>query len=260
LFLVPSRTNLKQQEKIKSSLYDSEPRLSSLTSVNNRYYSSMNDIIQIKNQIRPSINNHLKTINSNNLQLILDHNCDISYEVDSPRIQTETSSFGYLNAFLLKKRQQEQSSRSSNVQQLIAQFEKPIPITINQRPLSAPLVDQTIKPTKGILQRRINGTLTPIPSKSSRKRSKSVTFDCHGDDNNNNTSSTDDDKINNLIDHTRSPRINIGITLDSRLRKTPVLEMLRSTTMESDLIELRQLNRTTSLRQPFVFFFFFCCK
>jgi hypothetical protein len=28
--------------------------------------------------------------------------------------------------------------------------------------------------------------------------------------------------------------------------------MLRSTTMESDLIEPRQLNRTTSLRQPFL--------
>ena len=30
-----------------------------------------------------------------------------------------------------------------------------------------------------------------------------------------------------------TPRINIGITLDSRLRKTPVLQMLRSSTMES---------------------------
>jgi hypothetical protein len=209
----------------------------------------MNDV-QTKNQIRSFKTNHTKSTNSNQFQSIINHDFDISYEVDSPRIQTETSSSGYLNAFLLKKRQQEQSNRSSNVQQLIAQFEKPNPITTNRRPLSAPLVDQTIKPTKGILQRRINGTITPIPNKSSRKRSKSVTFECHDVDNN--TSSTDDDKNQNLIDYTRSPRINIGITLDSRLRKTPVLDMLRSTTMESDLIEPRQLNRTTSLRQPFL--------
>jgi hypothetical protein len=250
-FLVLPRLNLKQQEQIKFSLYDSEPRLSNLTSVDNRYYSSMNDV-QTKNQIHSFTTNHIKSTNSNHLQSIINHDCDISYEVDSPRMRTETLSLGYLNAFLLKKRQQqqEQSNRSSNVQQLIAQFETPNPITIARRPLSAPLIDQTIKPTKGILQRRINGTVTPIPNKSSRKRSKSVTFECHSDENN--TSSTDDDKIKNLIDHTPSPRINIGITLDSRLRKTPVLDMLRSTTMESDLIEPRQLNRTTSLRQPFL--------
>ncbi|CAF0790820.1 unnamed protein product [Rotaria sordida] len=247
------RVSLKQQEHIKASLYDSEPRLSNVTSVNNRYYSSMNDV-QMKGRIRPFTTNQTKSVNSNHFQTIIDHDCDISYEVDSPRIQTDTSSLGYLNAFLLKKRQQQlqhgQSNHSSNVQQLIAQFEQPNPIIITRRPVSAPLVDQTIKPTKGILQRRINGTITPISNKSLRKRSKSVTFECHSDDNN--TSSADDDKVKNLIDHTRSPRINIGITLDSRLRKTPVLDMLRSTTMESDLIDPRQLNRTTSLRQPYL--------
>jgi len=207
----------------------------------------MNDV-QTRNQIRSFTP---KSINSNHFQSKINHDCDISYEVDSPRIQTETATLGYLNAFLLKKRQQERSNRSSTVRQLIAQFEKPNPITTTRRPVSAPLVDQTIKPMKGILQRRINGTVTPIPNKSLRKRSKSVTFECHSDDNNN-TSSTDDDRMKNRIDHTRSPRINIGITLDSRLRKTPVLDMLRSTTMELDLIEPRQLNRTTSLRQPFL--------
>ena len=34
-------------------------------------------------------------------------------------------------------------------------------------------------------------------------------------------------------DQTTNSRINIGITLDSRLRKTPVFDMLRSTMMES---------------------------
>jgi hypothetical protein len=248
LFLVLPRIHVKQQEQMKSSLYDSEPRLSNLTSVDNRYYSSMNDM-QTTNRIRSITANHTKSTNSNKIQSIINHDCDISYDVDSPRMQTDKSSVGYLNAFLLKKRQQEQS----NVQQLIAQFERPkSTTTTNRRPLSAPLVDQTIKPTKGILQKRINDIITPIPNKSSRKRSKSVTFECHSEDNNNNTSSTDDDKIQNSIDPIRSPRINIGITLDSRLRKTPVLDMLRSTTMESDLNEPIQLDRTTSLRQPFL--------
>jgi len=230
----------------------------------------MNDV-QTKNDISPFENEYTKSTNFDDFQSTNfddfqstnfddfqstnfddfpstnNDECDVSYEVDSPRIQTETSSLGYLNAFLLKKRQQEQS----NVQQLIAQFEKPNPIpTTIRRPLSAPLVDPTTKPTKGILHRRVNDTVTPIPNKSSRKRSKSVTFECNSDDNN--TSSTDEDKIKNSFDHTRSPRINIGITLDSRLRKTPVLDMLRSTTMKSDLIEPGQLNRTTSLRQQFL--------
>ncbi|CAF1332170.1 unnamed protein product [Adineta steineri] len=246
---VLSSIGIKQKDQMKSSIYESEPRLSTVTCVNNRYYSSMNDV-KIKNQIHSFATNHTKPINSHHFQTIIDNDCDISYEVDSPRTQTETSTFGYLNAFLLKKRQQqEQFNNASSVQQLIAQFEKPNPMLIAQRPLSAPLVDhQTIKPTKGILQRRIHGTITPLPNKSLRKRSKSVTFECHRDDNH--TSSTDDDKTKNLSDYSRSPRINIGITLDSRLRKTPVLDMLRSTTMESDFLNVKQLNRTTSLRQP----------
>ena len=76
--------------------------------------------------------------------------------------------------------------------------------------------------------------------------------DDDSDDNNNTTSSTDDDKMKNRIDHTRSPRINIGITLDSRLRKTPVLDMLRSTTMESDTLEPQRFNRTYSLKNSFI--------
>lgn len=255
--LVLPYINQRQQEQIRGSLYDSEPRLLNLTSVNNRYYSSMSDV-QASNRIRPFINNQTKSVHSNNFTPIVDLDCDVSYEVDSPRIPIDSSSSGYLHAFLLKKRQQQQQqqqnqhqeTRSRHVQHLIAQFEKPNSLAIARRPLSAPLVDLSIKPTKGILQRRVNGTITPVSNKSTRKRSKSVTFDCHSDDNN--TSSADDDRIKNLSDFTQSPRINIGITLDSRLRKTPVLDMLRSTAMESDLIEPRQLNRTTSLRQTYL--------
>lgn len=244
-FLALPRIHFKQQiEQTKSSFYDSEPRLTNLAGVSNRYYSSMNDV-----QSRHQMHSTTTTTNSTRFPSINNPDCDISYEVDSPRTQTDPEAVatleGYLNAFLLKKRQQEQQRQQSNVQELIAQFEQP---TSTRRPLSAPLVDQTSKPTKGILQRRANGSMTPILNKSLRKRSKSVTFECHRDELNS-TSSTDEEKLAYLVDHPRSPRINIGITLDSRLRKTPVLDMLRSTTMESDLLEPRQLNRTTSFRQ-----------
>lgn len=242
MFSALPRIHFKQVEQTKSSLYDSEPRLANLAGVSNRYYSSMNDV-QARHQVHSA-----STTNSNRISSINYPDCDISYEVDSPRTQIDaTASGGYLNAFLLKKRQEEEREQQhqTTVQQLIAQFEKP---TTTRRPLSAPLVDPTNKPTKGILHRRANGSMTPILNKPPRKRSKSVTFECHREEMNI-TSSTDEEKMNNLLDHPRSPRINIGITLDSRLRKTPVLDMLRSTTMESDLLELRQLNRTSSFRQ-----------
>ena len=120
---------------------------------------------------------------------------------------------------------------------------------IVRRPVSAPLAEQTLKPTKGILQRRSNGTVTPVPNKSLRKRSKSVTFECYSDEQQTSTSSTDDDGMEHGIDPARSPRINIGITLDSRLRKTPALDMLRSTTMISNQLEPKQLERASSFRQ-----------
>ena len=72
-----------------------------------------------------------------------------------------------------------------------------------------------------------------ISSNSSKLRSKSVTFDWEN-------SSTDDEENMNISNQHDNSRINIGITLDSRLRKTPVLDMLRSTTM--------RLNRTDSFR------------
>lgn len=242
LRLVLPRLNSRRAEPQKPSLYESEPRLAPSSSVTNRYYSSMSDVqssLPVRS-FKPNV--HLQSIN--------DYECDISYEVDSPRQSvTETSSVGYLNAFLLKKRQE--SIRSHNVQQLIARFDPPRVLPSIRRPLSAPLVDLTSKPTKGILQRRSNGSITPVPNKSLRKRSKSVTFECHSDDES--TSSTDDEKSPSRIDPSRSPRINIGITLDSRLRKTPALEMLRSTTMQPDMLsEPKQINRTSSLRQSFI--------
>jgi hypothetical protein len=148
--------------------------------------------IQKFNQIRSSSINHF---NSSILKSSSENDNDISYDVDYPPIQSKISSFGYLNAFLLKKQQQ-------NIK------------ILTSRPKSAPL----------------------------SLRSKSV----------NDTSSTDDEKLNNPIDEIRNSRINIGITLDSRLRKTPVFDMLRSTTMQSDIIEPQRLNRTYSLRHSFV--------
>ncbi len=224
--------SLNQQDS-KPSLYDSEPRLSNIINSNNRYYSSMNNVQKL-NQFRPFATNHPKSSVLKN-----SNNNDISYEVDSPSI-SNPSSFGYLNAFLLKK-QQQKSLPAQNVQQLIAQFEKPNIQTLTSRPKSAPLIDESLsltsKPPKTISQR-------PIENKSLPLRSKSVTFDWENC--NNNISSTTDDKT---IDHIQNSRINIGITLDSRLRKTPVLDMLRSTTMQS---EPQYLNRKYSSRNSFV--------
>jgi hypothetical protein len=180
--------------------------------------------IQKFNRIRSFSTNHFKSSVFKNLD---DNDFEISYEVDSPR----SSSFGYLNAFLLKK--QQQFIHSQNVKEI--QFEK-----ANLRPKSAPLIDQSL----------FSKTIHDITNKSSSIRSKSVTLDCENSDKD--TSSTDDESIINQLNQTQNSRINIGITLDSRLRKTPVLDMLRSTTMQSDIIEPQQFNRTYSLRHSFV--------
>ena len=242
---------------MKSSIYDSEPRLSTVSAVTNRYYSSMTDV-QSTHQNRVSVNvrnvpNRLKHLT--HLQPIHDQECDISYEVDSPREGDEPVTLGYLNVFLMKKRQEQQSMRASHVQQLIEQFDKPNTLPSIRRPLSAPLVDQTSKPTKSILQRRPNSTVTPTASKSLRKRSKSVTFECHSENENDQvTSDTEEERIQCSIENrTRGPRINIGITLDSRLRRTPALDMLRSTTMETEPSpKPNDFNRTNSFRQTFL--------
>ena len=121
-------------------------------------------------------------------------------------MKIDASLTGYLNAFLLKK-QQQQSMQSH----------------ASERPKSAK-----------------NASQRSIPHQSSRLRSKSVTFEWE-------KSNIDHEKI-----QTSTPRINIGITLDSRLRRTPVLDMLRSTTMQSDTIEPQRFNRTNSLKYHFV--------
>ncbi|CAF0872622.1 unnamed protein product [Didymodactylos carnosus] len=222
---------------------------------------------------------------------------------------------GYLNAFLQKKNRKHQNTttlilpkiqqekqhnmndsslrrfsndekqrtNSINVKALIAQFETSRIERSPVRPLSAPLVQSTTnRKPKSILHRRSITTSIDVHKcdtniNSSRKRSKSVTFDCNG-----NQTDDEDEEENNIEqrinrpsscidfvkqerqipiqfytyhtrDGTRSPKLNIGITLDSRLRKTPVLEMIRSSAMpeeklcDPELIDL--LKRTSSLRR-----------
>ena len=88
---------------------------------NNRYYSSMNSV-QKSNRDRSFSTNLFQSPLYNNNSSYNDY--DISYGVDSPRIQSETltnsSTYGYLNAFLLK-RQQQQSIRLQNAKKLINQ-------------------------------------------------------------------------------------------------------------------------------------------
>ncbi|CAF0842595.1 unnamed protein product [Rotaria sordida] len=239
------------------SLYLSEPHLSNIINYNNRYYSSMNNM-EKSNKIHSFSTNYFQSPilkNSNN------NDYDTSYGVDSPHIQSETlinpSTYGYLNAFLLKKQQQQQQQQcihSHKFKENVAQFEGSNIISMTSRPKSAPLTDQSSlslwKPTEILPQQRIHNTSTPISYKSSQLCSKSLTYEL--ENSNNDTLNTDDEKINNTVNQIRSPRINIGITLDSRLRKTPVLDMLRSTTMQSDIIEPKQLNRTNSLRHTFI--------
>ncbi|CAF0791401.1 unnamed protein product [Adineta steineri] len=215
------RIPLKHQQW-KSPLYESEPRLSNID-YNHQYYSSMNNIIK-SNKIRP--------ISTNHFQSSINDDYDISYEVDSPRFEskilTNQSSSGYLNAFLLKKQQ--------NVKHLIAQFEKPN----TSRPKSVPANDQL--PFTSAKQ-SIHSTIIPMSDKTLQLCSKPLIFEC--ENYNNDILNITDEQINDTFNQIRTPRINIGITLNSRLRKTPVLDMLRSTTMQTD----KSLNRTNSCKQ-----------
>jgi len=202
--------------------------------------------VQKSHSIRPVSTKHFQ---SSVLKNSINNDYDTSYTVDSPRLQSETltnqSTLGYLNAFLLKKQQQQQSIHSQNVKQLIAQFEKS---TTTSRPKSAPLIDQlslvALNSTKNILHQPTHDT------NISQLYSTPLTFEWQNY--NNDILNTRDKQINDTIDRTPSSRINIGITLDSRLRKTPVLDMLRSTTMRSDIIEQQSLNRTNSLKHSFI--------
>jgi hypothetical protein len=202
--------------------------------------------VQKSHSIRPVSTKHFQ---SSVLKNSINNDYDTSYTVDSPRLQSETltnqSTLGYLNAFLLKK-QQQQSIHSQNVKQLIAQFEKST--TTTSRPKSAPLIDQlslvTLNSAKNILHQPTHDT------NISQLYSTPVTFEWQNY--NNDILNTIDKQINDTIDRTPSSRINIGITLDSRLRKTPVFDMLRSTTMRSDIIEQQSLNRTNSLKHSFI--------
>ena len=112
---------------------------------------------------------------------------------------------------------------------LLIKNEKSSKMKTVSRPKPASLTNQsslfTSKSTKHSLQEPIQDTITSIEDKSSQLRSKSVTLGCTNSISN--ISNTENDKPNNEIDHNRCPPINIGITLDSRLRKTPVFDMLR---------------------------------
>ena len=172
--------------------------------------------IQRPNDIRPMSTHNFQSSVFNN------DDYDVSYEVDSPRVSSETStcqsSYSYLNTFL----QKQQAIHSQNVKDLIEQFEKSKVSTL--RPKSVPVIDQSS--TAKIVTR-------PQTIK------QHTTFDWEFDDS---------DILNTSDEQRRNSRIYIGITLDSRLRKTPVLDMLRSTTMQSDISESQQLHRTNSFK------------
>ncbi|CAF1164581.1 unnamed protein product [Didymodactylos carnosus] len=181
-----------------------------------------------------------------------------------------------------------QRTNSINVKALIAQFETPNNECSPVRPLSAPLIESTTnRKPKSILHRRSVTTSLDVHKcdtniNTSRKRSKSVTFDCNENqtDDENEEEHDNEQRVNrpssciNFVqqerqipievtthhrssaiqrDGARSPKLDIGITLDSRLRKTPVLEMIRSSAMpeeklcDPELIDL--LKRTSSLRR-----------
>ncbi|CAM4775831.1 unnamed protein product [Rotaria magnacalcarata] len=218
----------------KPSLYESEPRLLNFMTYNNRYYSSMNNI-QPSNKTHPFPTKYLKSpilTNSNDN--------DASYTVDSPVVEpknlSNSSTYGYLNAFLLKKKQQ--AIVSQKVKENIKQLEKSDIRSMTSRPKS---------PTNTNLQQTIHDKVPSVSNKSSQPSVK--TLDYEWDNSNSDVSYTDEEDTNTSLNQTQTPQINIGITLDSRLTKTPVLDMLRSTTMRSERIASQQrLNRTFSLR------------
>ncbi|CAF1017793.1 unnamed protein product [Adineta ricciae] len=214
---------LKQQQRtvlphglLKPSLYESEPRISQ-RDLRTRCYSSMNNIKR-SNDIRPISTHHFQSSAFNN------DDYDISYEVDSPRVGSRTStsqsSYSYLNTLLQK--QQQQAIHSQNVKDLIEQFEKSKVSTL--RPKSVPVIDHSSA-----------SNIVVRPQTIKQQTTCDWEFD-HSD------------ILNTSDEQRRNSRINIGITLDSRLRKTPVLDMLRSTTMQSDISESQQFHRTNSFK------------
>lgn len=254
LFLVFPRVSLNLPQW-KRSIYESEPRLSDIKSFDNRCYSSMKHIPK-SNQAHSVLKTNVKSSvlrNSSN-------NNDNFSQVKSPNLQSESlkyaSANGYLNAFLLKKQQQQQQHiHSQKLKPNTSQIERPNIIATDVRPKSAPTIDQTasslLKSKNIILQQKSTNNRLPLPlQRSSKIYSKSVTF--QSENSQNHTLNTNDENINTTLNQARSRRINIGITLDSRLRKTPVLDMLRSTTMQSDLIEPQHLNRMNSLGRSFI--------
>ena len=153
------------------------------------------------------------------------------------------SSFGYLHAFLAKRQQEqeEQLIQLTDSKQFFAPFHEPTTTVATPRAETVAATDQT---PKCVIQRSKRNSITPMTNPSLREQTTQSAAET--DPANDPTASgTDDDPFASPLHHAPSPRINIGITLDSRLRKTPVLDMLRSTTMESP----RSSTQTSPRRQ-----------
>lgn len=244
-FIVFSSVSRRPQQT-KPSLYESEPRLANFITVNNRYYSSMNNI-QTPNNIRSFRNNNFKSTVLTNASI---NENDTSYDVDSPLMQQKSGKKspieGYLNAFLLKK-QQQQAQKSK---EMIVQSEQSNIVSLRPRSRSTPLADPSLfSPSKSVNITSEQPTHS-VANKSSHPFSKSATYEW--ENSNTCTQNTGGQDSNMSANENETQRINIGITLDSRLRKTPVLDMLRSTAMQSDIIEPTTFNRTNSLRHGIV--------
>ena len=252
-FLSTARPNLYPS---KPSTYDSTPRLSTVKQVDNRNYSSMCDVQRPRQEIRPR---STVPFQSKPFQCKNNDYDDLSYDVDVPPVHPtnsllHTASHGYLHAFLEKKRREQRRAIGEvNVKQLIAQFERSDIMRNSLRPLSAPTNDH--QPTTFPSQSIYNSLMPPIyrPEVSNVKLAmQRYESDEEDEEEETPSFSHDDDDQEEKDRMQRSPRINIGITLDSRLRKTPVLDMLRSTEMESPPADATTLNRSNSFRSPSV--------
>lgn len=237
----------------QSSLYDSAPHLFDKNTKNNRTYYSINDFRALQS-VRPASTYHFGS------QKCSQKNPDqyVSFDVDGPPTSSRNFDDHYypntkcLNTFLANKRQKPvQPTTAVNVKHLVAQFEQTNQSSNHFRPLSASIIGQNL--SKHRSQDRVNRNQNQVVSPSStRKFSGSKVDRMYVHDRNENASSDDAEDKHNIIDPATSPRINIGITLDSRLRKTPVLDMLRSTTMESITVESPTMKRTSPYRSPSV--------
>jgi hypothetical protein len=227
LFILVQSSIITQKKPVGlSCVYESAPGLSNSTDKYEENYLSTNTVRR-RQCTRPRSTYHFRSNNINN------EYDDISYDVDRPttpcRTLSRLSSKVYLQVALQGKRE-EQVTCPVDVKQLVTRFEQPIANSLVCRARSVPITDQWTERSKAIVSTHDD----------KRTYTLSNTDDDDDDD--------DDDRVHTIIDEQQTPRINIGITLDSRLRKTPVLDMLRSTAMESTIMNSLPLKRTDSFR------------